>query len=360
MKDNRGSSNMRGEEFYPAPPMPHIIKAVISVIAVLWISGYICGVCWALYRYPRILGPLMPLFILLLYGQERRKVDHFIEIINPFKSRQQRPGQDDFRKSLREFYACQHEDTIWCPITKQYIPLGACKAAHILEYSFPDNMFELLFGPRGDNDTDPTMVAENGLYLYEPFESAMDSGQLVITPHVVNDKLELTAHVVDENLMSTDVRQDMNRKWRPRGLKWRDIDGTQLEFNHPTNRPGARFIYFRMLQTIIQKCIYQPPGWAYRLMEFLEPTLWTERIYVPPASYPADGAMMMLTDLIIDRRVFGLSALSLPPVLKGEDDVEAGEDSSVEDGVKKQGVEEEEDAMELLDDFVAFDSSCFD
>ena len=52
-------------------------------------------------------------------------------------------------------------------------------------------MFELLFGPRGDNNTDPTMVAEKGLYLYEPFESAMDSGQLVITPHVVNNKIEL-------------------------------------------------------------------------------------------------------------------------------------------------------------------------
>ena len=162
---------------------------------------------------------------------------------------------------------------------------------------------------------------------------------------------------MDENLISTDVRQDVNRKWRPRG---RDVDGIQLEFNHPTNRPGVRFIYFRMLQTIIQKGIHQPPGWAYRLMEFLEPTQWAERIYVPPASYPADGAMIMRTDLIIDRRVFDLGALPSPPVAKREDDVEAGEDNRVEGGVKKQGVEEEEDAMGFLDDFAAFNSSCFD
>ena len=124
-------------------------------------------------------------------------------------------------------------------------PHQKCTAAHIVPYSFRPEQFKHFFGDAKNEMEDlslGTMTTANGLYLYTPVEKAFDGGDLLITPHFLEDRNHFRVHVLNQSMLQLPIGDESP-------LLWKDIDHRKLEFLN-SNRPVKRFIYFQALLTI--------------------------------------------------------------------------------------------------------------
>jgi hypothetical protein len=214
-----------------------------------------------------------------------------------------RPGQDSFRNRLISYYGCQNGngDKIWCPVLGEWIPKEECMAAHIVPYSVPPRLMKIFLDPKGlggmtEDTSEPSMVPQNGLYLYKPIERALDTGKLVIVPQLLDSgRVDFKVYLLDERLHK-DETFEVNGEHR----YWNTLDGKSLKFLNQ-NRPAKHLLYFQMLLIIIQKCIYQPPSWAYRLSYFIHAK---EEVALSPHPHLIDGPLMRLSTMITDAAVF--------------------------------------------------------
>jgi hypothetical protein len=185
-----------------------------------------------------------------------------------------RPGQDDFSNNLKRFYDCfeQRNGTnhIWCPVMGVWFPREETKAAHIVPWSFGEanakTVFPVIGGEGGYLPGKILMDERNGLYLHKDIEKEMDDGKLVILPYSYGDRTRFKAHILDEKLRGETF--GLNGEY-----SWINIHERELQFKNE-NRPARRFLYFRMLLTVLQRCIYQPQGWAYNLQSLIEGPIW--------------------------------------------------------------------------------------
>jgi hypothetical protein len=221
-----------------------------------------------------------------------------------------RPGQPSFRNGLISYYDCLRGKTeIWCPVLGQWAPRTECTAAHIVPYSFPPHVLRSMTHSENpetmvDDPTEPSMVPENGLYLYTPIEKALDTGKLVIVPRMDSGgHVDFKVHLLDESLQT-----NATFKFHGRHHPWRALEGKSLDFRNQ-NRPAKNFLYLHILLTVLRKCIYQPPNWAYRLTEFID---IKESVVLTPRPHLIDSTFMRLSKLITDVAVFKQVNATIP------------------------------------------------
>ena len=226
--------------------------------------------------------------------------------------RKNRPGQDSFRRQLITYYGCQGGqggDKIWCPVLQKWLSKKECTAAHIIPYSFPPHIFKTMLFPEDEttmteDPSEPCMEPSNGLYLYNPIENAFDDGKLVIVPREDGrGQIDFKVHLLDEKF-----KVDATFEVDGRTISWHELDGKSLEFKNK-NRPAKRYLYLHILMTVVRKCVYQPPGWAYRLTEFIDVK---DPVVLTPKPHLIEGPFMLLSRMITDRAVFEQVQKTIP------------------------------------------------
>ena len=223
--------------------------------------------------------------------------------------RKHRDGQPTFRTALVSYYNCQNGDNKWWPVLGQWVRGGEYTAAHIVPYSFPPRALKFLLLPEdadsmADALSEPSMVLQNGLYLYTPIEDVFDHGKLVIVPRLAGrDHIDFKVQLLDEGPWDG-AMFDLNGQQIP----WRTLDGKSL-VSQNNNRPGKNFLFLQILLTIMRKYEDQPPNWAHRLTEFIDPK---EPPMLSPHPHLVDGPLVRLSRLITDEVVFQHVRVTIP------------------------------------------------
>ena len=240
--------------------------------------------------------------------------------------RKHREGQASFRNELITYYDCLRTNDIWCPVLREWAPRTECTAAHIVSYSFPPHLLKYLLYPEDSKGmynelSAPTMVPQNGLYLCGLIENALDDGKLIIVPRLVNDdRVDFQVHLLDESLQGDDATFELNGSSK----KWQDLDGKSLEFRNG-NRQAKHLLYLHILLTVVRKCIYQTPGWAYRFESLIEAK---DDLVLTPHPHLIESPLMRLSKLITDATVFKEVQATIPmapavlPPSYSEEDIE--------------------------------------
>ena len=217
--------------------------------------------------------------------------------------------QYSFRSRLVSYYDCRLTDQTWCPILHAWLPTKSCTAAHIIPYSFPPHIFRLIFNLQEDDAStgyqfEPDLVPQNELYISRTLEQAFDRGQFIFVPYQNHHGcFDYRVHLLDDALKTNHALLIEGTS-----TKWSDIDGRELDFRN-NKRPNRYFVYFHILLTILRQCVYQPPGWAYRLSEFLD---IQQPVVLDSHSRLIESLFAKFTNIITDEVVYREVARTLP------------------------------------------------
>ena len=146
---------------------------------------------------------------------------------------------------------------LWCPVTHQFYPASALKAAHIFAYSHGQAFMSKIFGPEADNEL---FSVNNRILLLREVERLFDKGFLVIVPCIEDEK---SAAQIDEWHASNPKRYKLRVIERNAAkLKYSlpgdehatyiDLDGRELIFRS-NHRPRARYLYFHYCVAILRR-----------------------------------------------------------------------------------------------------------
>ena len=182
--------------------------------------------------------------------------------------------QDVFRQELDVYYGSNSYSGMdtWCPVMGESFQRKEITAAHIVPYSFGEENAERVFTNDRDFAFSPgniLMSKYNGLFLYKPIEQALDEGRLVIVPCSYGTKKSFKCYILDENLR-THSFGDQGR------YLWKDFHQKKLQFQNDA-RPKRRFLYFRLLLTVLQHCYLRqdrPPNWAFYITDLITGDKW--------------------------------------------------------------------------------------
>ena len=187
----------------------------------------------------------------------------------------------------------------YCPIFKDLIPCKLGKAAHIIPHGIGAVAVETVLkdGRKGD---DILWSVENGLWMHNAVEKAMDQARVVLLP-VEKDKLdfdkknyEIKLVVLDERLFGKKnelVYQNGRKKYL-----WHELNNRILDFGKVTLRPSKRFLYLRYLCTIRQTLVQRPTGLQHQLKALRQET---GECWATPGTYLTRGLLNVQSQVIL-------------------------------------------------------------
>ena len=187
-----------------------------------------------------------------------------LKVMDTGAGRRDSTDQSVFRERMIELYGCRFPETdpnrivnsLWCPVTCQYVKSGDARAAHLFAWEHGQDVMDSIFGR-----SDPTELFEpvNGLILSQGAELRMDKGLFVIVPDVtsnasaqeiqnwhLSDPKEYQIRVVDskdKRMRETITAQELRT--------WNDLDGKKLVFRSQF-RPKARYLHFLYCVTMLR------------------------------------------------------------------------------------------------------------
>lgn len=248
------------------------------------------------------------------------------------------PGQDQrahmqgpFTAKVRGYYDAidpESQETegksLWCPITRQFLPAADVKTAHIVPHSLGERHAKYIFGPI-EGAEGHLFNVRNGIPLYYQLEDALDKARFAIVPV---EELEEHNVPADKHLPKQNPKHHPKPQPKPVRLKvlvmdksllklyapgktpvpWHELDGRELEFRND-NRPGLRYLYFNYLMSIFRRHRYEVTGWQEDLFRFAA----ARKMWSSPGGWLRRSTLMALA-----RRVGHIQNL---PALLGTDDL---------------------------------------
>ena len=230
---------------------------------------------------------LLPLF----YRQHEQPAG--FEIRSDAKHRE---WKEDLRIHYNSFDSTDNE-LLWCPIMQRYAPSGSRTAAHIVPHALGFRNVGFLFG-EPDNGFDLLWSVRNGITMASILEKDFDRGDFVLVP-VPSDPGSPTEWKL--------VLINEKKKKYPVGdseLKYEDLERPLVWKND--ERPGARYLYYHFVATILRYQKYEKPGWAETRLQ-----LPTGRIWATPGPYLKRSTLKKLGEYLGDReadKTFGEGA----------------------------------------------------
>ncbi|KAI9863080.1 MAG: hypothetical protein M1813_003900 [Trichoglossum hirsutum] len=217
-------------------------------------------------------------------------------------------------------YDPEDQDCLWCPILKEYALSDERTAAHIVPCSIGYTNAGYLFGER-DRGAEFIWNMDNGLVMASTLWKQFDKGDFVLMP--------ITAEHGKPSRWRFVL---MNEKLRAHGIssragykKYRDLDGTELEFKND-NRPAHRFLYYHFVSTLLRYIRCEKPGWAGKMIN-----LPTGKIWATPGPYLRKSMLKTIANAIGDYEPS--KELLNGGVLDGEDSGSPGEGGLMAQGV---------------------------
>jgi hypothetical protein len=214
------------------------------------------------------------------------------------------------------------------------------KAAHLVPKSLESDELAHMFGVVDMKGL--RYDKRNGLVLLKTVENHMDKMELVIVPvgkapsHPARYKFVITSEYL----------RTANDKWINGDIRTRDLHNRELRFNQTNNRPAARFLYWRFVQT-------------YLLLKKRGDCPWVSEVetrgmmWATPGKYLRKSYLIQLARKVSDRyppQVFEDQCFDDPSTAKSKQDEELGAhelakkmtDVTFQDNEEEGGEEEEE------------------
>ncbi|RDL40123.1 uncharacterized protein BP5553_00102 [Venustampulla echinocandica] len=179
-------------------------------------------------------------------------------------------GQSNMVQGMKEEYCPDAaEGTLWDPVTGHWELAHHLHAASLYPWRQVESM-DSIFGPGANADV---FSPNNGLFLDEWVEKALDQGLIAFVPNVdleANDKDLPPADIAERNQRLRDWETAPKKEYRVAVLdfdnklvhisRWRDgsdfktladLDGRPLKF-HTNFRPRARYVWWTFMNAILQ------------------------------------------------------------------------------------------------------------
>ncbi|KAK4565959.1 hypothetical protein LTR86_003808 [Recurvomyces mirabilis] len=214
------------------------------------------------------------------------------------------PVQEKFSKDVFDFYDAKSKDPKksgwkWCAVTAGWHQGNQIKAAHIIPAKLDGQVVLAAMGRRDllEDPMDIVWGPQNGVPMLAPVEEAFDSGRCVIYPiedASPDSPVRLKIKVLDKSLFLPD-ENDLNVRSGERTY-WTEIDGAELRFLHPTNRPRKRNLFFHFVTTLLRREFYEPPNW----WEDSSTVDDISGIWATPGSYLRRGTLQHMIRLVGD------------------------------------------------------------
>ncbi|KAL9594854.1 MAG: hypothetical protein Q9219_006789 [cf. Caloplaca sp. 3 TL-2023] len=160
----------------------------------------------------------------------------------------------------------QHPDpaieSLWCPITKEYLTQTALVAGHLFPWNAGPLAMEAIFGisqeyPAEENASEP-FRAENGILWVQEAEERFTAGHFCIVPDVPAEPTseEIAAwealEVKEYRIRVLDSQNEkMKKKIGTTDKIWADLDNEHVAFKGKF-RPRARYLYFAYCQAMLR------------------------------------------------------------------------------------------------------------
>jgi hypothetical protein len=245
--------------------------------------------------------------------------------------KERKKNEDKWKKAIRVYYQAEHptdKNSLWCPITKQWVKSKKMKMAHIVPAAVGNLQADYIFGPAENQPEGHLFNVRNGIPIIDYIKEAFNKCQLIIVPALKENELQVV--VLDEKWGKTEKGE---YEAPNQGFSYEAfLDPAHpkrriLEFKHPKNRPALRYLYFNCYMSILRRCRHEVPGWQWDLKKLVNKNMWGF-----PGSGWIRGTMMAELARAIGHvhsieTYFGVKETELPVVNASSSQEDAGEES---------------------------------
>ena len=156
------------------------------------------------------------------------------------------------RSSIATYNADQGapQNELWCCVTRGYHHEPYVRASHIVPWTLDPAVVDYIFGYGSAARMD---TPDNCLLLHEYIERAFDNGNLVLLPVDANERplRRWKVQVTNDSAWNRKIFSPMTLG---------DLNGRELAFKNDA-RPGARFLYYHFVMTLLRNKTNRQPGW---------------------------------------------------------------------------------------------------